>query len=139
MALYPDEQDKLFEQLLEIIPDPDQDAPYSDYGLFTRAIAIFHETLRLYPAVVDIPKQVSIGQDTILPCSERGPGGATSIFVPKGTFIDIDVQSVHHDRNSEYIELRTQTDIYFCSLLLAGSRRFSAGSIHRHERLQMEP
>ena len=106
LALHPDEQEKLFEELLELIPDPDQDVPYSDYGLFRRAKAVFDETLRLYPALVHVPKQVA-WQDTVLPCSERGPGGATSIFVPKGTDIDIDIQSVHHDRKSGRTAQRT--------------------------------
>lgn len=98
LAIYPDEQEKLYQQITEINPDPEADIPYTDMSLFTRALAIVYETLRLYPSVIGIPKSVTTLSDTVLPTSERGPGGTGKMFVPKGTHMSLDVQSLHHDR-----------------------------------------
>lgn len=97
LALYPEEQDKLLEEIHTLVPHPDHDIPYSDYPLFVRAQAVLNETLRLYPSVIAIPKKVCADQDVVLPCTERGPGGSQSIFVPKDTHLTLDVQSMHHD------------------------------------------
>jgi len=97
LALYPEEQDQLYAQIKEVMPDDEAEIPYSDYPLFTRALAIMNETLRIFPSVIAIPKRVTTLQDTILPCSERGPKGATRLFLPAGTHVSLEVQAMHHD------------------------------------------
>lgn len=99
LAIYPEEQEKFYQQITEIVPNPDADIPYSDSPLFTRAMAILYETLRLYPSVISIPKSVTAAHDALLPCSERGPGGGTGkVFIPRGAHVNLDVQSLHRDR-----------------------------------------
>ncbi|KAK9894986.1 cytochrome P450 [Cystobasidium minutum MCA 4210] len=97
LAIYPDEQEKLYQQIIEHTPNIEADIPYTDMSLYTRALAIVYETLRLYPSVIGIPKAVTTASDTILPTSERGPGGVGKIFIPRGTHMSLDVQSLHHD------------------------------------------
>lgn len=97
LALHPAEQERLHASIVEHHPYADSEIPYADYPLFTRALAVFYETLRMYPSVIGIPKRLTAEHDAVLPCSERGPGGATNVFVPKGTYISLDVQSLHHD------------------------------------------
>lgn len=100
LALYPEEQDKLYAQIKEVMPDDEAEIPYSDYSLFTRALAVMHETLRIFPSVIAVPKRVTTLQDTILPCTERGPKGATRLFLPAGTHVSLEVQALHHDCES---------------------------------------
>lgn len=98
MALYPDEQEKLFGQIKSIQPDMDADIPYADMHLYTRAQAVIWETLRLYPAVISIPKSVTTERDVVIPTSDRGPGGTGQLFIPRDTLVALDVQSMHYDR-----------------------------------------
>ncbi len=98
LALYPEEQEKLYKEIKELMPDDEAEIPYSDYPLFTRALAVTNETLRIFPPVIGIPKQVTPLQDTILPCSEKGPKGATRLVLPAGTHLSLEVQAMHHDR-----------------------------------------
>lgn len=113
LAIYPDEQEKLYQQIVEINPVPDAEVPYTDYTLYTRALAIVYETLRLYPAVIGIPKAVTAASDTLLPVSERGPGGNESgkMFVPRGTHMSLDVQSLHHDRELSTVWRRINAEV----------------------------
>lgn len=98
LAFYPDEQEKLYHQIIEVNADPDADIPYQDYGLYKRALAVVYETLRLYPSVIGIPKSVTATHDAIIPCSERGPGGIGTLFIPREALVNIDVQALHYDR-----------------------------------------
>lgn len=98
MALYPDEQEKLYDQIVTLQPDVDADIPYTDMHLYTRVLAVIYETLRLYPAVIAIPKSVTAEVDAVVPTSDRGPGGTGQLFIPRETLISIDVQSLHYDR-----------------------------------------
>ena len=52
LALYPDEQEKLFKEIQDIEPDPEADIPYRSYPKFARAMAVLQETLRMYPSVI---------------------------------------------------------------------------------------
>ena len=143
LALHPEEQERLHASIVEHHPYRDSDIPYADYPLFTRALAVFYETLRMYPSVIGIPKRLTAEHDAVLPCSERGPGGATNVFVPKGTYISLDVQSLHHDRGSRVsclLGVRTAkadaAPMIPDSPLLARARSLQAGSLHAGERLQ---
>lgn len=66
--------------------------------LHTRALAIIYETLRLYPAVMSVPKMVTPERDVAIPISDCGPGGEGQLVIPREALIGIDVQSMHHDR-----------------------------------------
>jgi len=97
LALYSDEQEALYQEIQEVEPDAEADIPYKAFPKFKRVMAVLQETLRMYPSVIGIPKMLNTQEDTIIPCSERGPYGQTQLFVPKGTHMSIDVQSLHHD------------------------------------------
>ena len=100
LALYSDEQEKLYQHVVAVNPDPEADVPYTDFALYTRVLAVFNEVLRLTGPITVIPKLCTAKEDTFLPCSEGGlPGGTTSAFpVLKGYRLNIDAQSIHHDR-----------------------------------------
>ena len=97
LAIYPEVQEWLHEELLELMPDPQSDLPFADYPLFTRSTAIMNETLRLWPAAPAIPKQVTVHRDVIVPCTERGPGGQQQVLLPKNSILNLNVQAVLHD------------------------------------------
>lgn len=98
LAIYPEEQERLHQEISEICPDPEAEIPFSLYGQFLRAQAIINESLRLYPVVLGIPKEVRSDEDAVVPTSERGPLKGEPILIPKGTKILVDVLGVHHDR-----------------------------------------
>ena len=123
LALYSDEQEALYQEIQEVEPDAEADIPYKAFPKFKRVMAVLQETLRMYPSVIGersarfmgvessrstigIPKMLNTQEDTIMPCSERGPYGQTQLFVPKGTHMSIDVQSLHHDRRLHFIEIK---------------------------------
>jgi hypothetical protein len=101
LAIYPEEQDKLFAEIVEVSPDLDAELPYSLYPQFKRATAIVNETLRLFPVAYLIPKMVAAQHGrggAEVPTTERGPLGGKPVWLPDGAKINVDVLSVHHDR-----------------------------------------
>ncbi|KAK4700293.1 DNA-directed RNA polymerases I and III subunit RPAC1, partial [Phenoliferia sp. Uapishka_3] len=105
LALYQEEQERLFQHVTEILPNADETS-YADYAklvrpslrhgttradhwcIQTRVHAAFKETLRLYPAAVVIPKFAVA--DTVIPTSPLSDGTpGNPIFVPKWTEIFI--------------------------------------------------
>lgn len=85
--MHPEIQEKAYEEVMEVL-GPDRDPNYDDYRKLQYCEAIMKETLRLFPAVVGIPKMAA--QDTEL-------NGA---FVPKGTYVDVNAYSM--SRHSKY-------------------------------------
>ncbi|KAI0279042.1 cytochrome P450 [Russula aff. rugulosa BPL654] len=65
---------------------------YEDMSRFTQSLAVFYETLRLFPPVSLIPKIAT--EDTTLTVGNVD-GGMTTFPVPSGTQIDIHVPGLH--------------------------------------------
>ncbi|KAL8277596.1 hypothetical protein RQP46_010028 [Phenoliferia psychrophenolica] len=98
LALYPEEQEKLFQHINEVLP-PDAEPVYADFAKLTRVQAVFNESARLYPALVAIPKYAM--QDTVVPTTPIDDSTpATNIFIPKWT--DIYLDAVALGRSQKY-------------------------------------
>ncbi|KAF5351015.1 hypothetical protein D9756_008377 [Leucocoprinus leucothites] len=98
LALYPAEQEKLYEHIKSVLPDAY--APtYEQVPLLTRVMAVFNETLRMFPAVIIIPKRSA--EDTTF--STMNTRGETVVVpIPKGTDVHINVPGLHY--NPKYWE-----------------------------------
>ncbi|KAH9941606.1 cytochrome P450 [Epithele typhae] len=93
LALHPDEQEKLYEHIRSVIPD-DQTPTYEDFSKLTYTMAVFNETLRLFPPVITIPKESE--EDTTF-TTTNALGEKRTIPVPKGTFVTIHTPGLHNN------------------------------------------
>ncbi|KAF8638029.1 hypothetical protein AX16_010661 [Volvariella volvacea WC 439] len=93
LALYQDEQQKLYEHINSVIPGGNLPS-YEQMPLFTYSMAVFYETLRMYPPVTAIPKRSA--QDTTLTTSNAS-GDKLVIPVPEGTDIMISTPALHYN------------------------------------------
>ncbi|KAI0030178.1 cytochrome P450 [Vararia minispora EC-137] len=93
LALYPDEQERLYQQIRGIISTPGRIPIYEEMPRFTYSMAVFYETLRLlYACVTSIPKKAA--EDTSLVIGNV-EGKQRILPVPKGTKINIFAPAVH--------------------------------------------
>jgi len=92
LALYPDEQERLFQQIKSLMPDPDTIPAYEEMNSFTYSMAVFYETLRLMPPVTGIPKESA--EDTSISVS-KNDGSKGMLPIPKGTRIVINAVALH--------------------------------------------
>ncbi|KAI0347505.1 cytochrome P450 [Trametopsis cervina] len=99
LADRPDIQDKVRAELLEASPDG-ADIPYDTLVDLPWLDAICRETLRLYPPVTIMSREVR--QDVVMPLSEpiRGVDGRTlsEIFVPKDTTVIIGIRACNRNK-----------------------------------------
>ncbi|KAI0811261.1 cytochrome P450 [Irpex lacteus] len=93
LALYQDEQDKLYEHIKSVIPDGSIPS-YETMNHLTQSMAVFYETLRLFPPVVSIPKYAA--EDTSLPTKNRA-GETIFVPVPAGTPISLHTPGLHYN------------------------------------------
>lgn len=93
LALYQEEQEKLYQHITSVLPDKRLPA-YEDMPALTRSLAVFYETLRLFPPVTGIPKIAS--EDTTLKISNQR-GETTTLPVPKGTNLCINTPGLHNN------------------------------------------
>ncbi|KAH9998659.1 cytochrome P450 [Russula vinacea] len=94
LALYPDEQERLYQHIKSVMSSLNGIPAYEDMGRFTRSLAVLYETLRLFPTVTAIPKVSA--QDTTLTVSNIS-GGRTTFPVPSGTEVNIHVPGLHYN------------------------------------------
>ncbi|PBK99821.1 cytochrome P450 [Armillaria gallica] len=93
LALYPDQQEILYRHIKTVIPDG-RNPTYEEMPLFTHSVAVFYETLRLFPPVALISKMSA--EDTVL-VSTNEAGQRRTIPVPQGTIVNIDVVGLHYN------------------------------------------
>lgn len=62
LALWPDKQEEMYRQIMQAMPS-DGLTSYADYKKFEYVLAVYFETLRIFPPVQQIPKKLS--QDTV--------------------------------------------------------------------------
>ncbi|KAF5354196.1 hypothetical protein D9756_007136 [Leucocoprinus leucothites] len=98
LALYPDEQEKLYQHIKSVTPIS-RVPTYEEMPLLTQSTAVFYETLRLYPPVPIIPKRCA--EDTTLTTTNT-QGETVVIPVAKGTSVDIYTPALHY--NPKYWE-----------------------------------
>ncbi|KAI0064393.1 cytochrome P450 [Artomyces pyxidatus] len=78
LALYPDEQERLYQQISSVMKELGRIPTYDDMSLFTYSMAVFNETLRMVPPVSGIAKK-------------------RTIPVPKGTRVAIHTPGLHYN------------------------------------------
>ncbi|KIJ36010.1 hypothetical protein M422DRAFT_261559 [Sphaerobolus stellatus SS14] len=93
LALYPDEQDALYEHIKSILPASGV-PEYSDLPRLKRCHAVYNETLRMLPTVQAVP-MVSTA-DTTLTTRDRN-GETVAIPVPKGTAFSLMASATHYN------------------------------------------
>ncbi|KAJ3514323.1 hypothetical protein NLJ89_g2441 [Agrocybe chaxingu] len=93
LALYQEEQEKLYQHIKSTIPS-DRLPTYEEMPLLTHSMAVFYETLRLFPPVAAIPKFAA--EDTTLSATDS-KGVKITVPVPKGTDITIAVPGLHYN------------------------------------------
>ncbi|KAI9438703.1 cytochrome P450 [Lactarius indigo] len=94
LALYPDEQERLYQQIKGIMADLDGMPTYEDMNRFTLSLAALYETLRMFPPVTTIPKYAA--EDTSLTVN-NADGGKTTFPVPSGTDVQFHVPALHYN------------------------------------------
>ncbi|TFY75699.1 hypothetical protein EWM64_g8312 [Hericium alpestre] len=94
LALYPEVQDRLYEQIKTLMPDPARIPTYDEMPKYTYSMAVFYETLRMFPPVVGIPKESA--EDTSLNVSNAA-GETTTIPIPRGTALAIHTPGLHYN------------------------------------------
>ncbi|KAF5370348.1 hypothetical protein D9758_006940 [Tetrapyrgos nigripes] len=94
LALYQDEQEKLFLHIMSVIPDG-QLPRYEDLPLLTRSMAVMQEALRLFPPVIMIPKMSA--QDTTFIVENRETDKESRLTVEKGDQIVLHSVGVHYN------------------------------------------
>ncbi|EGO29677.1 hypothetical protein SERLADRAFT_433647 [Serpula lacrymans var. lacrymans S7.9] len=95
LALYPDEQEIIYNQIRSVLPDgrmPEQ--TYEDMPRLTRSLAVFNETLRMFPPVTGIPKTSVEDATFVVP---NAAGENTTVTVPQGSVMDLDVAGLHYN------------------------------------------
>ncbi|KAF9555383.1 cytochrome P450 [Agrocybe pediades] len=95
LALYQDEQEKLFEHIKSVLKG--RTPTYEDMPALTYAMAVYNETLRMFPPVVSIPKISA--EDTSLMATNVN-GEKIPVPIPKGTNIALNTAGLHY--NSRY-------------------------------------
>jgi len=93
LALYQEEQEKLYKHIKSIIPD-DRIPTYEEMPLFTYSMAVFNETLRMFPPVTVIPK-VSAEDTTLVAGNAKGE--RLTVAVPKGCDVSISTPGLHYN------------------------------------------
>ncbi|KAI9438702.1 cytochrome P450 [Lactarius indigo] len=94
LALYPDEQECLYQQIKGIMADLDGMPTYEDMNRFTLSLAVLYETLRMFPPVSVIAKYAV--EDTSLTVG-NADGGKTTFPVPSGTDVHFHVPALHYN------------------------------------------
>ncbi|KAH9998677.1 cytochrome P450 [Russula vinacea] len=94
LALYPDEQERLYRHIKDVMSSLNGMPAYEDMSRFTQSLAVFYETLRMFPPVTNVPKVAA--QDTTLTV-DNIDGGRTTFPVPSGMQIDIHVAALHYN------------------------------------------
>lgn len=93
LALYPDEQEKVYQQVKSVLPNGEVPS-YDDRNKLDRCIAAYYETMRLVPPVTNVPK-VSARDTTLTIHDARGE--KVVIPVQAGTQVAMDIAGLHHN------------------------------------------
>ncbi|KAG8884275.1 hypothetical protein FRB98_002548 [Tulasnella sp. 332] len=106
LALELDEQERLYQHIQTVLGD--RELLFDDYKNLDRVMAVFQETMRLFPPVVGIPKtnvedvHVMINsalseEDMTDPALEEKRQKQRSLFIPKGSTIFLFLGGLHYN------------------------------------------
>ncbi|KAI0642624.1 cytochrome P450 [Trametes meyenii] len=93
LALYPDEQEKLYQAIKSVLHDGHTPG-YEEFSTFSYSMAVFNETLRLFPPAIVIPKQSA--EDTTF-TTTNAAGEKRTIPVPQGTYVSVHTPGLHNN------------------------------------------
>ncbi|KAL1745781.1 cytochrome P450 [Schizophyllum fasciatum] len=95
LALHPEEQDKLYEHVKSVYPADGSLPTFDDMNKFTQTLAVFYETLRMFPPVVSVPKISA--EDQIVTGTRLSDGSKITIPCPAGTDVTFSVAGLHYN------------------------------------------
>lgn len=102
LALYPEIQDELYRSIVEVLPTERDELTYESVASLEYCLAVFMETLRIYPSVVVVPKYSM--DNTLVPVSTFSTDGGKSeaagrkqVMLPKYAEVLIDVPALHYN------------------------------------------
>ncbi|TCD70732.1 hypothetical protein EIP91_002108 [Steccherinum ochraceum] len=98
LALYPDEQSRVYEAITKAIPDG-RDPTIQDLPNLSYVEAVMNETLRMHPPAINVPKVAA--EDTIL-STTNSAGETVVVPVPAGSGVNLHIIALHH--NPKYWE-----------------------------------
>ncbi|KAI0350827.1 cytochrome P450 [Trametes cingulata] len=93
LALYQDEQEKYYQSIKAAMP-ADRAPTYDEFSSFAYSLAVFNETLRHHPPVINIPKAPV--DDTSFTLTNAA-GEKATIPVPAGSYIAICTSGLHNN------------------------------------------
>lgn len=83
LAIYPDTQEKLFDEIQSVVPDPDMDVTQEDIKNMPYLDAFIKESLRFFPVVPFLTRILK--EDMCL----------GEVTIPKGTEYIMDIWNIH--------------------------------------------
>ena len=102
LALYPEIQQELHRSILEVLPSAQDELTYERTSELHYALAVFLETLRVYPSVVVVPKYSM--ENTLVPVKSFSIDGGKSeaegtkkVLIPQWAEVMIDVPGLHYN------------------------------------------
>ncbi|CAE7112614.1 unnamed protein product [Rhizoctonia solani] len=96
LAIYPEEQRKVVEQIQELQRD-NRDFTYEDLAKYTYTLAVLYETLRLYPIGPELPRRAN--SDTSLTYTPHHTKNTASLPIKDGSLVVINVAGLHYNPN----------------------------------------
>ncbi|PCH40911.1 cytochrome P450 [Wolfiporia cocos MD-104 SS10] len=93
LALHQDEQEALYQHIRSVLPDG-RVSSYDDMNQLTYSLAVFLETLRMFPPVNMIPKKAE--EDTVL-TTRTSSGELRTVPCPAGSAIMIHASGIHYN------------------------------------------
>ncbi|CUA72779.1 hypothetical protein RSOLAG22IIIB_05039 [Rhizoctonia solani] len=96
LALYPEEQRKVVEQIQELQQD-NHDFNYEDLPKYTYTMAVLYEALRLYPIGPELPRRAI--SDTSLTYTPHNTKSPASLPIKDGALVVINVAGLHYNPN----------------------------------------
>jgi len=93
LALYQDEQEILYQHIQSVVPE-DRIPAYEEMGKLTYSMAVFMETLRMFPPVNGIPKRAE--EDSVL-VTRNMAGEKLNVPCPKGTGLVLHTPGLHYN------------------------------------------
>ncbi|KAL1715836.1 cytochrome P450 [Schizophyllum commune] len=97
LALYPDKQEKVYEEIKAVASESGDLPQYSDMHKYAYTLAVIYETLRMFPPVVTVPKVSA--QDQVVTGKRLSDGSKVDIPCPAGTSVHFAVVGLHNNPN----------------------------------------
>jgi len=95
LAYYPEIQEEVYEHILSVV-GKDRDPEWEDFGKLEKVLAVFFESLRMFPSGHIMIREAR--EDAILKIPNRdGQEGTQTIPITKGTLVVVDMIGVQYN------------------------------------------